>query len=243
MKELWKQVTENAVFVAEFLGIVVALFLIAIVIQKLADKKNGRKRKIFTTRMMTMVGMLSAMATVLFMMDFPLPFLAPPFYKVDFSELPVMIGTFAFGPVAGVMIEFCKILLELIIFGTDTAFVGELANFTIGCSLLLPASMVYEFKKSKKRAVLGCAMGVLCMTIFGTALNAVFLLPKFAQLYGMPLEQIVAMGTTVNKGITDVTSFVCLAVGPLNILKGTVISVITMLIYKPLSPIIKCGQN
>ncbi|MGN0386682.1 MAG: ECF transporter S component [Lachnospiraceae bacterium] len=243
MNKLMDDVTKNLVFVLEFLAIVVALFIVAILIEKLADKKHGKTRKIFTTRMMTVVGMFSALATVLYMLDFPLPFLAPTFYKVDFSEVPVMIGSFAFGPVAGVMIEFCKVLLKILFKGTDTAFVGDLANFTIGCSLLLPASMVYEFVKTKKGAITGCIAGTLCMTIFGTMLNAVFLLPKFSELYGMPLDVIIGMGTKVNASITDVTSFVCLAVAPLNVLKGTVISLITMLIYKPLSPILKAGYN
>ena len=243
MNKLLQTVTDNLIFVLEFLGIVIALFVVAILVEKLADRKRKTKRKIINTRMMTVVGMFSALATLLYLLDFPLPFLAPGFYKVDFSEVPVMIGSFAFGPVAGVMIEFCKVLLKILIKGTDTAFVGDLANFTVGCSLLLPASILYEFVKTKKGAIAGCIAGTLCMTIFGTAFNAVFLLPKFSELYGMPLEVIIGMGTKVNANIKDVTSFVCLAVAPLNILKGTVVSLITMLIYKPLSPILKAGRN
>lgn len=243
MNGLVKNVTENLVFVLEFLGVIALMFLIAVVLQKAADKKRGIKRKIFSTRMIAVTGMFSAIATILHILDFPLLFLAPEFYKVDFSELPVMVGTFAFGPVAGVLIEFCKILLKLLIKGTSTAFVGDLANFVVGCSLLLPASAVYEFVKTKKGAIIGCISGTLCMTVFGTLFNAVYLIPKFVVLYGLPsIDVIIEMGKTVNPAITNLTTFVCLAVAPLNLLKAGVISLITMIIYKPLSPIIKEGH-
>lgn len=243
MNGLVKSVTENVVFVLQFLGVIVALFVVAVLLQKLADKKSGVKRKLLSTRMIAMVGMFSAIAAVLHILDFPLPF-APDFYKVDFSELPVMIGTFAFGPVAGVLIEFCKILLKLMIKGTSTAFVGDLANFVIGCSLLLPASAVYEFVKSKKGAVAGCITGTLCMTVFGSMFNGIYLIPKFVVMYGMPsVDTIIEMGNKINGAITNLPTFVCFAVAPLNLLKAGVISLITMVIYKPLSPIIKEGRK
>ena len=172
MNGLWKSVTENVVFVMEFLGVVAAMFVLAWLIEKFSRKMRGEKRKILDTRSVVMTGMFSAIALILFLFEFPLPF-APAFYEVDFSELPVLIGTFAFGPVAGVMIEFCKILLKLVIKGTSTAFVGDLANFVIGCSLLLPASFVYEWKKTKKGAVLAVVAGTICMTTFGSLFNAV----------------------------------------------------------------------
>ncbi len=244
MNGLWKTVTENFVFVLEFVGVIALMFLVAMAVQKAADKKRGVKRKIFTTRMMAVAGMFSAIATVLYLFDFPLPFLAPGFYKVDFSELPVLIGSFAFGPVAGVMIEFCKILLKILIKSSNTAFVGDLANFAVGCSLLLPAGAVYEFFKSKKGAIAGCIAGTLCMTVFGSLFNALYLIPKFVVLYELPsVDSIIGMGSAVNPAITNLTTFVCLAVAPLNLLKGSVISIITMLVYKPLSPILKEGHS
>lgn len=243
MNGLLKTVTENVVFVVEFFAVVALMFVVAILIDKLSDKKRGVKGKILTTRMMTVTGMFSAIALVLYLFDFPLPFLAPGFYKVDFSELPVMIGSFAFGPVAGVMIEFCKIILKILIKGTNTAFVGDLANFVIGCSLLLPASAIYEFVKSKKGAIIGCVAGTLCMTVFGTMFNALYLLPTFVSMGMMPtIDAVVASGAAINPSINSLTGFVCMCVAPLNLLKATVISLITMLIYKPLSPIIKEGR-
>lgn len=238
MNELMKSVAENLIFVMEFLGIVLAMFAIAYGVEKWKKKKSGSIERILSTKKVAMIGMFSAIAAILMVLEFPLPF-APPFYKLDFSELPVLIGAFAFGPVAGVMIEFCKIVLKLLFKGTTTAFVGDLANFIIGCSFILPASIIYMLRKTKKTAFVGSAIGTICMTVFGTAFNAIYLLPKFAQIYGMPLDVIISMGTAINSSITGVTSFVIFAVAPLNILKGASVSAITLVIYKKLSPILK----
>lgn len=172
---------ENVIFVLEFLAVVAVLFVIAYAAEKYAQKKAGVNEKIFHTRKIVMIGMFSAIASILMLFEIQMPF-APFFYKLDFSELPALIGTFAFGPVAGVMIEFCKILLKLLFKSTSTAFVGELANFAVGCSFILPASVIYLFKKNKKTAIVGCGIGTVILTIFGTAFNAVYLLPKFAEL-------------------------------------------------------------
>lgn len=238
MNGLLTSIQENVVFLLECLAVAAAIFLAAYAAEKIAAKKQGIDEKIFTTRKTAMIGLFSALAVLLHMLDFPVPF-APGFYKLDFSEIPVLIGSFAFGPAAGVMIEFCKILLKLLFKSTSTAFVGDLANFVVGCSFVLPASVIYSFHKTKKTAIVSCIIATLCMTVFGTAFNAVYLLPRFAQLYGMPLDAIIAMGTQINASITDVTTFVCFAVAPLNFLKGSIVSIVTILVYKKLSPILK----
>lgn len=238
MNGLLQSIQENVVFLLEFLAVICALFLVAYIAEKWAKKVSGDTERVLSTRKIAVIGVFSAIAAVLMLFEFPVPF-APPFYKVDFSELPALIGTFAYGPVAGVMIELCKIVLKLFMKGTTTAFVGDLANFSIGCSFLLPASIVYLLKKTKRNAVIGCITGTLVMTVVGTAFNALYLLPKFAQLYGMPLDAIISMGTAINPAITNVSSFVIMAVAPLNLLKGTTISVITLLVYKKLSPVLK----
>ncbi len=235
---LFQSIKENVVFVVVCIVIALALFLIAYAAEKYVVRRDGIKERILNTRKVAMIGLFSALAVILHVMDFPVPF-APPFYKLDFSEIPALLGTFAFGPVAGVMIEFCKIMLKLLVKGTSTAFVGDLANFVIGCSFILPASLIYLFKKTKSRAIVGCVSGTLIMTVFGTAFNAIYLLPAFSKLYGMPLDSIIAMGAEINGGVTGLVSFVCLCVAPMNLLKGTVASLVTMLIYKPLSPILK----
>lgn len=244
MSNFIENLAKNTLFAVEFLLIVVAIFLVALALEKLADRKNGEKKSTFSARKMAVTGMFSAIAMILHLLDFPLPF-APFFYKLDFSELPVLIGAFAFGPVTGVVIEAVKILLKLCIKGTSTAFVGDLANFVIGCSFILPASVIYYFRKSKKSALAGCIIGTLILTLFGTAFNAVYLLPAFSRLYGMSLESILAMGAEVNPLMTDgsIVSFVICCVAPMNLIKGGSVSLVTMLIYKPLSPIIKASRT
>lgn len=236
---LLQSIADNVIFVLVCVGVAAALFLIAYGTEKTVQKKNGGTERILTTRKITMVGLFSALAVILHMLDFPVPFLAPGFYQLDFSEIPALVGAFAFGPVAGVMIEFCKILLKLVIKGTSTAFVGDLANFVIGCSLILPASILYMFKKTKKRAIAACVAGSLIMTVFGSAFNGVYLLPAFSKLFGMPLDAIIAAGAEINGNIHNITSFVIFAVAPMNIVKSVAASGVTMLIYKPLSPILK----
>ena len=238
MMNLFSEVAKNAIFVLEFLAVVVVIFIAARMVEKMEKKKTGNTERILSTRKLTMVGMFSAIAAILMIFEFPLPF-APAFYKLDFSEIPVLITAFAFGPVAGVMVEFCKIVLNLLMDSTTTAFVGELANFMVGCSFILPASIIYLHKKNRKSAMIGCVVGTICLTIFGTSFNAIYLVPKFAELYGMPLEAIVGMGTAINPAITDLTTLVLFAVAPLNILKGVSVSVITMLVYKKLSRFMK----
>ena len=199
-------------------------------------KQNERNRN--KIRTMAQIGMLSAIATVLMLFEIPLPF-APSFYEIDFSEVPILIGSFAMGPLAGAAIEFIKILLNFAINGTLTAGVGEIANFLIGCSLVVPAAMIYRKKHTRNGALLGMVTGTVFMTIVGCFMNAYILLPAYAKAFRMPLDALVGMGTAVNKHITDIKTFVILAVGPFNLLKGTLVSLIVFLVYKKISPILK----
>ena len=191
------------------------------------------------TRKLVEIGMLGAIATVLMLFEFPIPFIAPPFYELDFSEVPVLVGAFALGPVAGATIELVKILINLLINGTATAFVGEIGNYLLGCSFIIPAALIYKKKKSKKTALAAMIVGTIVMTVFGCVLNAYVLLPTYAAAFGMPIDAIIGMGSAINGNINDVMTFVIIAVAPFNIIKGIVVSVITLLIYKHISPILK----
>ena len=191
------------------------------------------------TRKLVEIGMLGAIATVLMLFEFPIPFIAPPFYELDFSEVPVLVGAFALGPFAGAAIELVKILINLLINGTATAFVGEIGNYILGCSFVIPAAMIYQKKKSKKNALVAMVVGTITMTIFGCILNAYVLLPTYAAAFGMPIDAIVGLGSAINGNITNVMTFVMIAVAPFNILKGIAVSTITLLIYKHISPILK----
>lgn len=190
------------------------------------------------TRNMVSISMLGAVAVVLMLFEFPLPFL-PPFYKIDASELPVIIGAFAMGPLAGATIELIKILLNLLFDGTTTVFVGEFANFLIGCAYVVPAAWVYYRRKSKKSAVLGLVLGTFTCTVAGCLLNAFLLLPAYSKAFHMEIDALVAMGTAVNQAVDSMLTFVLFATAPLNLLKCCIVSVITMLIYKPISRILK----
>lgn len=217
------------------LGVVAGLLLIAWLYERLFCKNRLR---LSSPKYVAVVSVSAALAGLLMLLELPLPFLAPGFYKLDLSELPVMICSFYLGPMAGVLTEFLKILIKLIFKATSTAFVGELANFAVGCAFVLPAAMVYHRKKTRTTALLGLLTGTVVLTAFGSFFNAVYLLPAFSALYGMPLDVIIGMGTEINAHITGVTSFVMLAVAPLNLIKGLVISVLTLLLYKRIQPIL-----
>ena len=192
----------------------------------------------FGVNALVKIGMLAAVAVILMIFEIPLPF-APAFYEIDFSEVPVMVGCFAMGPLAGALIELVKILLNFVITGTDTAGVGELANFIIGCSLCVPAGLIYRRNRTRKNALIGMITGTLLMTVIGCVINAFVLLPTYAVAFGLSMDKLVAMGTAVNSGITGISTFVMFAVAPFNLLKGILVSVIVFLIYKKISPIFR----
>lgn len=242
MYTVFVTVSENLVFVLQFLGLVALVFLLAYATEKAVKKRTGDTERILATRKIAVTGVFSAIAAVLMVLEFPVPF-APFFYGFDFSELPALIGAFAYGPVAGVMIEFCKIVIKIFMKPSSTAFVGELANFVISCMLVLPASIIYLVKKSRKQAVIGAVVGTLLMSAFGTWFNAVYLIPKFSQMYGMPLDAIVALGAAIHPSIQSVTGLVVLCVAPLNLLKGASVSLLTLLVYKKLRPILKASAK
>ena len=193
-------------------------------------------------RTIVQAGMLGAIAVVLMLFEIPLPF-APSFYEIDFSEVPVMIGTFAIGPVAGAAIELVKILLNFIINGTTTAGVGEVANFLIGCAIVVPAGIIYRRKRTRTGAIIGMAVGTVFMTLIGCLLNAYVLLPVYATAFQMPIDALVAMGTAVNGSIDSLFTFVAFAVAPFNLLKGVLVSLIVFLIYKKISPVFRMNHQ
>ena len=228
MAEFITQLKENLVFFLTCSVIAAALFLAA----RIAERWLPSTRKVSKARKLSIVAVCSAIAMILHILDFPLPFLVPNFYKLDFSELPVMLCGFYLGPAAAVACEAVKILLKLLLQGSTTVFVGDFANFAVGCSMVLPAVIIYHIGKSRKSAMLGLVVGTLVMATFGSAFNAVYLLPKFSQLFGLPLDSIVAMGSKINSNITSVSTLVLLGVAPLNLIKGAAVSILTLLLYK-----------
>ena len=171
------------------------------------------------------IGMLSAIAIILMMFEIPLPF-APTFYKIDLSEVRVLV-------------ELVKILLNFVMTGTSTAGVGEIANFIIGCSFCVPAGLIYRKNRTRKSALIGMATGTLLMIVIGCFVNGFVLLPTYAKAFGMPIDALVGMGTAVNSHITSLSTFVMFAVAPFNLVKGIVVSLVVFLIYKKISPIFR----
>ena len=195
-----------------------------------------KSKKLLNVRNVVLMGMFGAIGAVLMLFEFPLPFIAPSFYGLDLSEIPVLVGTFAMGPVAGAVTEMVKILIKLVLKPTSTGFVGEFANFCIGCALVLPAGIIYKLRKTKQGAIIGMVTGTVCMALVGAVLNALVMLPFYSNF--MPLEAILQAGAAINPAIGSVWTFVFLAVAPFNLIKGALVSLITALVYKRISIII-----
>ncbi len=238
LKKTFGAAKDNLGFLLVCLLVFASLFLIAFLFERLLVK---HRKKFSDTHYITYTAIFSTMAAVLMLIEIPL-FFAPGFYKLDLSELPVMICTFYLGPVAGVTAEFVKVFLKLLLKGTSTAFVGDFANFAVGCTFVLPASILYHARPSRKSALIGMLVGTLVMTVFGSSFNALYLIPKFAQLFHVDLDTIIAMGTAVNGKITSVYTLVLYAVVPFNLLKGIVVSLLTFLLYKRISPLMHKGD-
>lgn len=192
-----------------------------------------KENRLLTTKNVVLMGMFAGVAAVLMLFEIPLPFIAPSFYGLDFAEVPILVGSFAMGPIAGVIMEFVKIVIKVILKPTSTGFVGEFANFVVGCALVVPAGTIYHFNKTKKGAVIGMVSGTIVMALAGIVVNALVMLPFYSNF--MPMETIIAAGAAVNPAVCSVWTFAVICVGPFNIVKGIVVSLITSLVYKRIS--------
>ena len=165
------------------------------------------------------IALLSAIAVVLMYFDFVIPFIPFSWLKIDLSDVPALMGAFAFGPMAGVVIELLKNILIIIVKGSETMLVGQLANFIVGCAFVVPAAWIYHKNKSKKTAILGMLLGTLSIEIVGILANIYILLPAF----GMAMEK------------EELIKYVTIGLIPLNGLKSVLVSVITYTLYKRVS--------
>lgn len=196
-------------------------------------------KKVFTTKNLVLMAMFSALAAVLMLWEFPIPFIAPNFYEIDLSEIPILVGSFIMGPVSGVIMEVIKIILKLLIKGTSTAYVGDFANFCVGVCLVVPASIIYQKHKTKKNAFIGMLVGTLFMAVAGVVLNYFVMIPFYVKAFGMPLEAIIGAGAKIQPLVTNKLSFTIVCVAPFNIVKGIIVSLVTALIYKHISAFVK----
>lgn len=193
---------------------------------------TNTRKSLLTTRELATVAILAAISAVLFMIEIPVVL----FYKLDVSSLPVLLGAFSMGPVPGTLVLLVKALLGLL--HSTSQGVGELADFIMGFAMLLPASLIYQRVKSRKGAVVGMVLGTIVATIVGVLTNYYIMIPFYGAAYGMPVEAIVGMGQAIVPAVDSAWKFVLLITAPFNVLKWVVISVLTAVVYKPLSPIL-----
>jgi riboflavin transporter FmnP len=196
------------------------------------------KKEAWNTRVMVKISVLSVISFVLMFFEFPLIWLAPTFMKLDISDLPALIGAFALGPMAGVIIELLKNVLNLVVEGSTTGAVGEFANFVVGSAFVYTAGAIYYRNKNFKNAIIGLGLGTVVMTIVISIANYYFMFPFYARLFGMPIEALVEMGTVINGKIVDMKTMVIYSIVPFNLLKGVFLSALTILLYKKVSPIL-----
>lgn len=210
-------------------------------VENVSNNANKTKVKRVNVRYLTMTAMLSAIAFVLMFLDFSVPFM-PNFIKMDISELPALIGAFSMGPVSGIVICLIKNLLHLLI--TSTGGVGELSNFILGVSFVVPAGLIYRFKKTRKGALAGSLLGAVIMGLFSIVSNYFLVYPFYTAF--MPMDAIIgaynAIGSAVGLHVDSLLSCLVIFNMPFTILKGLLSVLITFLIYKHISPFIK-GTN
>jgi len=193
--------------------------------------KPIKQRKRMSTYSLATMAILAAIAAVLFMLEIVV-FPAVPFYKLDFSNLPVLLGAFAMGPFEGVLILAIKAILGLL--HTTSGGVGELADFIVGTAMVVPAGLIYHQKKSRMGALTGMLVGTICAVLAAILANYFIMFPAF----GITEEALVGMGSKMFAGVTNTWTFVFYITAMFNLIKFVAISVVGYLIYKPLSPIL-----
>lgn len=241
-ENFWSNLRENSLFLLELVAVIIGVLLLAYVIERIIKKVNKDTEKILTTRKIAVIGMFSAVAGLLMVFEFPLPGI-PTTHKFELGDLAGLLCGFAYGPVAGILVAMLKVIIKLMFRPSGTAFVGEMANFLIGSSLILPATTIYWMNKTKKGAVIACIVGGISMTVFGSLLNLFYIFPVFLKMFcDGDMEKLVAMGS-VNPLIKDIPTFVLFTAVPINLLKSVADGVLTMLLYKPLRPVFKASDG
>ena len=198
--------------------------------------KTGMSSRV---RFITVTAMLSAISFVLMYFEFPIPIM-PAFIKFDFSDLPALIGTFAYGPLCGVIVCLIRNLLHLM--DSNSMLVGELSNFILGAAFVIPAGLIYKFKKTKKSALIGGITGAVFMGVFCVFSNYFIVYPVYYQV-AMPEEAILGMYQAILPSMKSILQSLIVFNLPFTVVKGLISVAITMLVYKPLSPILKGRYN
>lgn len=195
-------------------------------------------KKVLTTKNLTMIAMFSAISAVLMVFEIQLPF-SPSFVKFDFSDLPVMLGGFLIGPFAGGIIVFMKILLHFLLNGTTSFFVGDLSNLLLPLSFVLPASFIYQQKKTKKTTIQGLLVSIICTSLLAIIFNLFLIFPLYLKVLNLKMVDLINMIHVVNPLVKDVFTMIVFSLLPFNLFKYSIVSMITMLSYKKLSILFK----
>ena len=198
----------------------------------------SKTEKRVNVRYLTVTAMLSAIAYILMFLDFSVPFM-PGFIKMDLSELPALIGSFAMGPLCGVVVCLIKNVLHLFI--TTTGGVGELSNFILGVAFVLPAGLIYKHKKNRRTALIGSIAGALFMGIFSVVSNYFLVYPVYYNF--MPQDVILAAYQAILPSVKNILQCLICFNMPFTIVKGLFSVVITFLTYNHISPILNGSQN
>ena len=183
---------------------------------------------------LTVTAMLGAVAVVLMLMEFSIPFLIPDFVKMDLSELPALLAAFSLGPVYGIAVCFIKNAVHALF--TTTACVGELCNFLLGCCFMIPAGLLYKARKSRKNALWGALIGALAMAICSVPINYFISYPVYTAL--IPLDAIISMYQALLPSVNGLLMCLIVFNAPFTLLKGILTTALAFLIYKPLSPLL-----
>jgi len=202
------------------------------------NQVKTQPRKRFTTNYMVKIAILGALARIVMFFEFTLP-IFPVFLKMDFSDLIVLIGALAMGPVTGVLVELVKCLIQLL--SSSTAGIGSLANFIVGGSYVAVVGIFYQRHKSKKGAITGMILGVVAMIISGALVNYFVTIPLYAIFMNLSTETVVGMGTKITPLIHDKITLILFTFVPFNLMKGTIITLIALPLYKKVSPLLKKG--
>lgn len=195
---------------------------------------NTKKR--INARMIAVVGVLTAVAVVLQYLEISIP-IVPSFLKLDFSDLPALLGAFAFGPLAGVLIQLLKNLIHLAV--SQSGFVGELSNFLLGATFVLVAGLIYQHKKTKVNALLAGVFGAAAMALVSVPLNYFVIYPLYYSVLGFPEQAVLGMYQAILPSVGNMLEALLIFNLPFTLVKGLISVAVSMLIYKPLSPLFK----
>ena len=190
------------------------------------------KKKTLSVQYLTRIAVLTALSSILYMISIPIV----AFYSLDLSNLPVLLGAFSMGPVAGLIILGLKSLIGCLT--SSTMYVGELADFIMGAAFVLPAARIYQRNKSRKGALIGMITGTVALILAGCLTNAYLLIPFYMKAFGMPMEAIIGMCAQALPFVDTELKVILFVTAPFNLLKGVVLCILTYMIYKPLSPLL-----